>query len=159
MIINIKKLSSDAIIPTLANKGDAGLDITATSIEITDKYIQYGTSLAMEIPVGYKGCIYPRSSISNTNLTLCNSVGILDSSFRGEIFIRFDKRDHDVLDGIYKVGDRVAQLVIEKVLDVNFRVVTKLDDTSRGTGGFGSSDKEVNFNSDIPMSNYKLSEL
>lgn len=151
MIVDIKLLNSSAKLPTRANPGDAGLDIVATSVEITQDYVQYGTGLSMAIPAGYRGCIYSRSSISKKNLILCNSVGIIDSQYRGEIFIRFDKRDHDKLGSLYEPGDKIAQLTIEKVNEITFNLVDELGDTVRGSGGFGSSD--------LPLSNFKLSEL
>lgn len=161
MIVNIKLLHETAVMPVKAHPGDAGLDLTATSRSFTKDYIEYGTSLAMEIPDGYVGFIYPRSSISKMNLSLCNSVGVVDSKFRGEVMVRFDKRDHDLEGGWYNVGDRVAQLIIMPYPEVTFNQVDELDDTVRGIGGFGSSGiKELDLNSNIaPISRYNLSEL
>ena len=143
MKVRIKKLIEEAVVPVRAHKSDAGMDLTATHKEVTSKFIEYGTGLSMEIPEGHMGLIFPRSSISKTNLTLCNSVGIVDSSYRGEIKIRFDRRDHDASSISYKLGDRVAQIIIMPYPEVEFDVVSELDETIRGSGGFGSSDNKI----------------
>lgn len=90
MKVKIKKLSDKAVIPFYSNPGDAGMDITATR-KWTDVYgnICYGTDLAFEIPEGYVMLIFPRSSVSRYDLSLCNSVGVLDSSYRGELIFKF----------------------------------------------------------------------
>ena len=90
MKVKIKKLCESAVIPTYAKPGDAGMDMTATS-RIFDKYgnVEYGTGLAMEIPEGYVGFIFPRSSISKQDLSLANAVGVIDSGYRGEIKFKF----------------------------------------------------------------------
>ena len=142
MKINIKKLDENAVIPFYASHGDAGMDLTATSFEVVDgekyRYIEFGTGLAMEIPEGYYGAIVPRSSISKTVLVLANSPGTIDSGYRGEIKIRFK---HTGPGMGYKVGDRIAQLIIMKYPEVKFVEVSDLDTTSRGAGGFGSTGK------------------
>jgi dUTP pyrophosphatase len=79
MKLKIKKLNPSSIIPSYAKEGDACFDLTATSINLMDKYIEYGTGLAMEIPEGYVGLIFPRSSVTNKDLILKNSVGVVDS--------------------------------------------------------------------------------
>ena len=82
MKIRFKKLNPNAIVPAYSKPGDAGLDLTATSKELINNsqygYLEYGTGLAVEIPEGYVGLIFPRSSISNTGLILSNSVGVID---------------------------------------------------------------------------------
>ena len=90
MKVKIKKLCESAVIPTYAKLGDAGMDLVATS-RIFDKYgnVEYGTGLAMEIPEGYVGLIFPRSSISKQDLSLANAVGVIDSGYRGEIKFKF----------------------------------------------------------------------
>jgi dUTP pyrophosphatase len=81
--VNVKKLVENAVIPTYAQDGDAGMDLTATSINVVETpdfgYIEYGTGLAFEIPKGFVGLLYPRSSVSKTGLILANSVGVVDS--------------------------------------------------------------------------------
>lgn len=90
MEVKIKKLHKDAVIPKYAKKGDAGLDLTAVSYEF-DKYgnVVYHTGLAFEIPEGYVGLVFPRSSICKKDLSLTNAVGVIDSSFRGEVTAKF----------------------------------------------------------------------
>ena len=139
MNIKIKKLHNDAIIPQYMKNGDAGLDLIATSKEENALYIEYGTSLAVEIPGGYVGLLFPRSSISKYHLCLANSVGIIDANYRGEIKARFKKTSTTAHETLYNVGDRVCQLVILPYPEVTFEEVEELSDTARGTGGFGSS--------------------
>ena len=90
MKVKIKKLCESAVIPTYAKPGDAGMDLVATS-RIFDKYgnVEYGTGLAMEIPEGYVGLIFARSSIFKQDLSLANAVGVIDSGYRGEIKFKF----------------------------------------------------------------------
>lgn len=91
MKIKIKKLHADAVVPSYAKAGDAGMDLTATTAEIDKSglYIEYGTGIAVEIPEGYVGLLFPRSSLSKTSLVLANHVGVVDSGYRGEIKFRF----------------------------------------------------------------------
>jgi len=151
MKVKFKKLSENAVAPKIMRSGDAGADLTATSVTETDMYIEYGTSLAVEIPPGFVGLIYPRSSLSNYDLILSNHVGVIDSNFRGEIKFRFKKVDkkqvyktsigvitHD-LSVIYKVGDRIGQLIITEIPAVEFEEAEELSDTNRGQNGYGSS--------------------
>lgn len=90
MKVKIKKLCESAVIPTYAKPGDAGMDLVATS-RIFDKYgnVEYGTGLAMEIPEGYVGLIFARSSIFKQDLSLSNAVGVIDSGYRGEVKFKF----------------------------------------------------------------------
>lgn len=140
--VRIKKLHPDAKIPKYSKEGDAGLDITATSI-ITDAVdkITYGTGLSLEIPEGYVGLIYPRSSIRNTELVLSNSVGVIDSGYRGELQATFNKLTGRYAKS-YSVGERIMQIIIVPYPRVLFEEVEELSDTARGTGGFGSTGKK-----------------
>ena len=105
--------------------------------------IEIGTGLAIEIPRGFVGLVYPRSSISKFDLGLANAVGVIDSNYRGEILVRFELPYSAEMGGtIPVVGDRVAQLVIIPYPRVKFVEVEKLSDTNRGQGGFGSTDKQ-----------------
>lgn len=90
MEVKIKKLVENAVIPSYAKPGDAGMDLVATS-RVFDKYgnVEYGTGLAMEIPEGYVGLIFARSSIFKQDLSLANAVGVIDSGYRGEIKFKF----------------------------------------------------------------------
>ena len=146
MKINIKKLDENAVVPKYAHVGDAGMDVVATSINVTDDYIEYGTGLAFEVPEGYCMLIFPRSSNSKKDLLLANSVGILDSTYRGELKLRF-KRTYSVgtyglhVKEIYDVGDKVGQIMILPYPQIEYNEVDELSDTERGSGGFGSTGK------------------
>ena len=144
MKVKIKKLSENAVIPTYAKEGDAGMDVVATSIinETLDS-ITYGTDIALEIPEGFVGLVFPRSSIRKTHLHLSNSVGVIDSGYRGEIQATFKKIQgisNNALDN-YKVGDRIFQLMIIPHPTIQFQEVDELTTTERGEGGFGSTGK------------------
>jgi len=142
MEVKIKKLHPDAIIPVYSKPGDAGLDLTATSI-MGDSHdnIVYGTGLAIEIPEGYVGLLYPRSSNSKTDLYLTNHVGVIDSGYRGEIMFKFRPINGVVDANIYAVGDRIGQLIIMPYPKVELIEVDELSDSERGEGGFGSTGK------------------
>lgn len=140
--IKFKKVHENAVVPSKATKGAAGYDITAVAHSIIEGpdygYVEYRTGLAMEVPEGWVVKIYPRSSISKTGLLLANDVGIIDSDYRGEIFLRF-KYVKDTAK--YKDGDRIAQMVIERIRPIEFVEVEELSDTERGEKGFGSTGK------------------
>lgn len=139
MKVRFKKVVPEAIIPSYAKSGDAGLDLTATS-KVWDEEKQkivMGTGLAVEIPEGYVGLIFPRSSIVKTFLTLANSVGVIDSGYRGEIKFFFDSGHRPAKN--YEIGDRIGQLVIMPYPLIAPEEAEELSDTERGIGGFGSS--------------------
>jgi dUTP pyrophosphatase len=164
MKVKIKKLCEEAIVPSYAKPGDAGLDLTAVS-KIYDKYgnVSYGTGLAFEIPEGHVGLLFPRSSVSKTTISLANSVGVIDSGYRGEVMVKFkptcayfnelgkDSEDgltFDTCDAVkddenvdYNIGDKVCQLIIMPFPKVEISEVEELSDTERGEGGFGSTGK------------------
>jgi len=141
MFVKIKKLNENAIIPTYAKEGDAGMDLVATSIISNTTFdVSYGTGIAMEIPEGFVGLVFPRSSIRKYDLTLSNSVGVIDSGYRGELQATFKKTNG--LDSLaYKVGDRIAQIIIIPYPTIEFEEVDQLNNTERGEGGFGSTGK------------------
>jgi dUTP pyrophosphatase len=159
--INFKKLSDAAVLPVRANPGDAGLDLVAVENgEVVSNegqktkeiyhFIEYKTGLAVEIPEGYVGLLFPRSSVSKTSLDLANSVGVIDSGYRGEIRLRFRldavgvhaiNNMDDVAPSVYKKGDKVGQLVIVPMVTPVPVLSEELSDTQRGEGGFGSSGK------------------
>ena len=139
MKVKIKKLKDNAVVPVYSKAGDAGLDLVATEIINKDVFqITYGTGLAMEIPEGFVGLVFPRSSIRNTDLSLSNSVGVIDSGYRGELQATFKK-----LEGHrnYIVGDRGAQIIILPYPKIYMTEVPELSSSDRGTGGFGSTGK------------------
>ena len=138
MKIKIKKLHDDAIVPSYAKAGDAGMDLTCVDMKMSETYVEYDTGLPMEIPEGYVGFLFPRSSVSKTNLVLANCVGVVDSGYRGPVKLRF-KELNGPIGGRYKIGDRVGQIIIMPVPTFEFEEVKELSNTSRGDGGFGST--------------------
>jgi len=139
MKIKVKKLNDSAVIPKYAKDGDAGMDLTCVSRVFTDKYIEYKTGLAFEIPEGYVGLLFPRSSISNKDLYLSNAVGVLDSGYRGEVTFRF--KTTDAYGSFYKEGERVGQIIVIPHPKIEFIESNELTDTDRGVGGYGSTGK------------------
>ena len=137
--VKIKKLVPEAVIPAYSKAGDAGMDLTATSIEILGNIITYKTGLSIEIPEGYVGLLFPRSSICKYDLQLTNSVGVIDSGYRGEIMFKFAVLEDIQRADIYSIGDRIGQIIILPYPHVTFKEVSELSDTERSTGGFGSS--------------------
>jgi dUTP pyrophosphatase len=137
--VKIKRLHKDSVIPTYSKDGDAGLDLVATEIISNTTFdVTYGTGISMEIPKGYVGLVYPRSSIRKYDLSLSNSVGVIDSGYRGEIQATFKKTNG--LDSVkYKTGDRIIQIIIVPYPRVTFIEVDELSDSERGDGGFGST--------------------
>ena len=142
MQVKIKKLSPEAVIPTYAKEGDAGIDLVATSIKFDGTQITYGTGLSMEIPKGFVGLVFPRSSIRKTDLSLSNSVGVIDSGYRGEIQATFNQKALSKNGSLlYGVGDRIMQIIIIPYPPIEFEEVNELNNTERGEGGFGSTGK------------------
>lgn len=144
MVVKIKKLVENAVIPKYSKPGDAGLDLTAVSKTIDgNSNIVYGTGLAIEIPEGFVGLLFPRSSNSKTDLYLTNHVGVVDSGYRGEIMFKFRSvlcSSGQYISGKdYEVGDRVGQLVIIPYPSIEFQEVEELSTTERNTGGYGST--------------------
>ena len=146
--IHFKKLVPEAVEPTKAHDNDAGYDMVAVSKRTTDQYIQYNTGIAMEIPDGYVGLIYPRSSVTKKDLMLKNSVGVIDAGYRGEISFRFTKSrrlGQDMIyrpDEFYEVGERIGQIIFQKLPDTVLLEVDELDDSERGENGYGSTDNK-----------------
>lgn len=144
MKVKIKKLAESAVIPKYSKPGDAGLDLTATSVSFEKNYVSYKTGLAVEIPDGFVGLLFPRSSNSKMDLLLTNSVGVIDSGYRGEIELRYKLVGNGVTPfpiGTYNIGDRVGQLIIIPYPSIEFEEVEELSSTERGTGGYGSTGK------------------
>ncbi|HUM41591.1 MAG TPA: dUTP diphosphatase [Fervidobacterium sp.] len=152
MPVKFKKLMGGVPTPKYSRDGDAGIDLTAMTkkIEYVNNQCQYvyGTGIAVEIPEGYVGLIFPRSSIVKTNMTLGNAVGVIDSNFRGEITARFNtvNENHSYnLEvghiGSYNPGDRICQLLIIPYPAIDLVEVDELSSTERGDQGYGSSGK------------------
>lgn len=136
--LKVQKLDDMAIVPTKANRSDAGYDLYALDGAIVEKHCHklIKTGIAMAIPEGYVGLIWPRSGMAYKH-GIDVFAGVIDSSYRGDIgVILYNSQYND-----YKLqkGDRIAQIVFQKVKDFDLQLVNNLDDTNRGSGGFGSS--------------------
>lgn len=146
MKIKFAKRHPDAVIPKPSREGDAGADLTAISYNYEPNadvpFYNYEFGLSVEIPKGYVGLIFPRSSISNKDVMLTNCVGVIDENFRGSLSARF-KVTHfkGEIPKLYKAGERVAQLLIIPYVKIESEEVdySELSVTNRGEAGFGSS--------------------
>jgi len=140
MKVNFQRLNPAAKTPTRANPGDAGFDLYATAVTRPSGsagiFVEICTGISLEIPKGYAGFIFPRSSISNTKHFLRNSVGVIDSGYRGEIKLRFSVDDSNTS---YQIGDRVGQIIFIRMPAVQLIESESLNLSPRGQGGFGSS--------------------
>ena len=136
--IKLKKMNPNAVVPTYAKQGDAAMDLYAAEVQ-KDKWGNYVylTGIALEIPSGHVGLLFPRSSVSRTCLSLANSVGVVDSGYRGEIMLKY--RNTGEANSIYKSGDRVGQLIVVPYPQIELIEVEELSTTERGDGGFGST--------------------
>ena len=139
MKIQFKKLDSQAQKPKFGKPGDAGADLVATSVKLEYNQVIYGTGIAVEIPEGMVGLVFPRSSVRNYDLSMANSVGVIDSGYRGEIMVTFNLKKPADIQEIYVVGDRIAQLIIMPVPLAQYVEVDELSETQRGTDGHGST--------------------
>lgn len=140
--IRVKKLKANAILPTYGSAEAAGADLYAcleNSIEIQPgETVFVPTGLAMEIPKGYAGLIYARSGLAcKRGLAPANKVGVIDSDYRGEFIVAL--HNHGTTSQEVAHGERIAQLVITPVLTPSFTEADDLSDTTRATGGFGST--------------------
>lgn len=146
MEIKFKKFDEKAIAPARQHSTDAGFDLTCIGVstvrnECGQILLVYHTGIAVEIPEGYVGLIFPRSSIYKKSLEQTNAVGIIDSGYRGEVIVVM-RNTTDVVPAIYKEGDRFAQLVIVKLPEVEgFVEAEELSASERGSNGFGSTDQ------------------
>ena len=142
MKVRIRKLHDEAVIPAYSTAGDACVDLTSVNVRISSDCVTYHTGLAIEIPTGYVGLLFPRSSVAKKDMILANSVGVIDSGYRGEIMLKFKKTKHNEylpLANIYNTGDRIGQLMILPYPVIEFEEVDALSATVRDTGGFGST--------------------
>ena len=142
MKMRIKKLRENAFVPTYGSPESAGADLYAC-LE-SDVIIEPGktvfipTGLAMEVPKGYAGLIYARSSLgSKRGLAPANKVGVVDSDYRGEVMVAL--HNHGAAAQTIAHGERIAQLLVTPVLAPAFELCDDLTDTLRGQGGFGST--------------------
>ena len=140
--MRFKRLYDDAVLPFAATEGSAALDISAYTfqevVEIApNEWEMIKTGLAAEIPEGHFGLLCPRSGLGKQGITLANTFGIIDSDYRGEISIMVkNNNDYPFL---VNHGMRVAQLLIVPYFSPSINVVEELEETVRGTGGFGST--------------------
>lgn len=148
MEIKFKKLSETAVMPKRAHATDAGVDLTVSRItqeinECGQLIIVYHSDIAVEIPEGYVGLLFARSSIANKSIVPTNCVGVIDAGYRGDIMSKM-RSTTDVVPAIYKTGERFAQLVIMPLLNYDIVEAEELADSDRGEGGYGSTNTEEN---------------
>jgi dUTP pyrophosphatase len=154
MEVRVKKLHPDAVVPKYAKPGDAGLDLTAVDIDYvpSNNSVRYHTGLAFEIPEGYVGLIFQRSSIRDKDIILSNCVGVIDSGYRGEITFTYKvafnpnfwtRADDGMLrvPMVYEIGDRIGQIIIIPYPQIELVESDELSETERGSNGFGSTGK------------------
>lgn len=143
--INIKRLDDRAILPTYGSEYSAGCDLYAclkepVTIEPQEAVLIH-TGLAMEIPVGFAGLVYARSGLATKQgLAPSNKVGVIDADYRGEILVSL--YNHSKEARTIEHGERIAQLVITPFLTAEWNEVPELKETTRGTGGFGSTGRK-----------------
>lgn len=142
--IKVKKLREGAILPTFGSPESAGADLYAClegPVEIAPgQTVFLPTGLAMALPRGYVGLVYARSGLAcKQGLAPANKVGVIDSDYRGEFLVAL--HNHGTQTRVVSGGDRIAQLVITPVLRPRYEQAEALDETERGTGGFGSTGK------------------
>ena len=140
--MKVKRLYEEALLPTKATEGSAAFDLyayTEAPLEPCETF-KYKTGIALEIPEGSVGLIFPRSGLSTKfGIRLSNCVGVIDSDYRGEIIVALHNDSYESY-MIYR-GDRIAQLMIVDIPKIEIEEVAELSDTKRGIGGFGSSGK------------------
>lgn len=138
--VKTKLIHPNAKLPTRAHNTDAGFDLYCTRAYYEDTYLICHSGIAIEIPEGYVGLLFPRSDIYRTSFVLANSVGVINSGSRGEITAKFRYCDDETYSEVsYEVGERFAQLIILPIPAVEFIEVEELND--RGANGYGSSGK------------------
>lgn len=139
--LNIQRLDNDVELPRYAYPGDAGLDLRSNADLVIEPFERrlIPTGLAIAIPEGYAGFVQPRSGLAlRQGLSFPNTPGLIDSHYRGELkVVAINLDPHNPIR--IKRGDRIAQLVIQEVPVMNLVEVKELDETDRGSGGFGSS--------------------
>lgn len=145
MKLKFKKLSENAVLPRKANPTDAGFDITATDVfyNNANSCWEYSTGLAVEIPEEYVGLLFPRSSICKVDLSLCNSVGVVDPGYKGELKFMFRETiiGEYSSGSRYNIGDRIGQLIVMPLPQFEPVFVDELDSANDRGGGFGSTNE------------------
>lgn len=140
-------MKSEGKLPTRATAGDAGLDLYSTRItqEVDNSgklVLVYHTDIAVEIPEGYVGLLFMKSSVAKRSLTLANAVGVIDAHYRGEIMLKY-KVTTDAIPTVYQPGEACGQLVIVPIEILEPVFVDELSETERGTMGFGEADENI----------------
>ncbi|AEV87988.1 deoxyuridine 5'-triphosphate nucleotidohydrolase [Actinoplanes sp. SE50] len=141
VVIPVRLIDPDLPLPAYAHPGDAGADLVAAQdVEIAPgEWAKIGTGIAVAIPEGFVGLVHPRSGLAaRLGVTVLNAPGTVDAGYRGEILVNLINHDRARAVKISR-GDRIAQLVVQRVERAAFHVVDSLDDTARGTGGHGST--------------------
>jgi dUTP pyrophosphatase len=142
VVVPLRRLDSGLPLPAYARPGDAGADLVArTGVVLAPGggRAAVPTGVALAIPVGYAGFVQPRSGLArNHGVTCLNSPGLIDAGYRDEIAVLLVNTDPEQAYEVRR-GDRIAQLVIQPVVEAVFDERPELDDTERGLGGFGSS--------------------
>lgn len=143
MVVKFKRLVDNAIMPIRGTVGSAGIDLTAIQLtsetnENGEVILVYHTGLSVEIPEGYCGLLFMRSSVYKKALSLTNAVGVIDSDYRGEIVGKF-RTTLNAVPSVYQQGERFAQLVIVPIPSFTIEEAETLGNTERGNGGFGST--------------------
>ena len=141
IILPIKRLDEEVELPSYAYEGDAGLDLRSAEDVVLKPFERrlVSSGLAIAIPDGYAGFVQPRSGLAlREGLSMANTPGLIDAHYRGELKVCAINLDPEREIHITK-GERIAQLVIQKVPRVSLMEVDSLDETDRGVGGFGSS--------------------
>jgi dUTP diphosphatase len=139
--IPVARLQSEAVLPTRAHEGDAGLDLYACEVAHVGPGERWsvGTGIALEIPAGHAGFVLPRSGLAREHgIALVNSPGLIDSGYRGEVRVLLLNTDPAETFRV-AVGDRIAQLVLTPVVIAEPVESAALTESARGEGGFGSS--------------------
>tara|TARA_R100000808_G_C2105827_1_gene121465 strand:+ start:152 stop:574 length:423 start_codon:yes stop_codon:yes gene_type:complete len=138
MYCYVKKTKKDAIIPSKAHPSDTGYDLTVVDVVKTVGNVTlYGTGIQLCPPEGYYFELVPRSSVIKTGYIQANSIGIIDYSYRGEVMVPLLKIDPSAED--LRLPYRIGQLVLRQLIPCTMKEVDSLDDTERGSGGFGST--------------------
>ncbi|WP_436527147.1 dUTP diphosphatase [Actinoplanes sp. HUAS TT8] len=141
VVIQVRRLDPDLPLPDYAHPGDAGADLVAAEdAEIEPgTWVKVRTGIAIAIPEGFVGLVHPRSGLAaRLGVTVLNAPGTVDAGYRGEILVNLINHDRARTVKISR-GDRIAQLVVQRVERAVFHAVDTLDDTSRGAGGHGST--------------------
>lgn len=165
--VKFQKLVPEAVVPTFGREGDVGADLVCTSRHFDENGAAvYGTGIALQLPEGYYADLRARSSIAKYDLVLANGIGTIDPNYRGELILKFkpsaafyDHADNplagtqtsttdfvalfeDMEDAVlYNIGDKIGQIIVLPYPKVNFVEVEQVQDSNRGTAGFGSSGK------------------